>query len=268
MHKEWILVNFGCSFHMTPNKDWFKTYNQVDGGTVLLGNNKACKVIGIGFVRLRMFDGMDRVLQRNLKKLRIDNGLEFCGDKFSKFSRENGVAWHKTVRDTPQQNELAERFNRTILERVRCMLNHVRLLKSFWAEAVSSAVYCINRFPSTTLEFKTPQEVWSGRKANYSKLKVFGCIAYAHTKQDKLEPRALKCIFIGYPEGVKGYKLWCLKPGYKKCLISRDVIFNEIEMANLVKPSKVEIHEKSQDQTIKIKVEFVVTTEGETTTQR
>nr|KYP61706.1 Retrovirus-related Pol polyprotein from transposon TNT 1-94 [Cajanus cajan] len=74
-HKEWILDS-GCSFHMTPNKDWFETYNQVDGGTVLLGNNKACKVIGIGSVRLRMFDGMDRVLQdiRHVPELSV--GLE------------------------------------------------------------------------------------------------------------------------------------------------------------------------------------------------
>nr|KYP63308.1 Retrovirus-related Pol polyprotein from transposon TNT 1-94 [Cajanus cajan] len=205
---------------------------------------------------------------RNLKKLRTDNGLEFCDEKFSKFCRENGVARHKTVRGTPQKNGLVERFNRTILERVRCMLNHAGLPKSFWAEAVSSAVYCINRCPSTALEFKTPQEVWSGRKVDYSELRVFGCIAYAHIKQDKLEPRALKFIFIGYPEGVKGYRLWCLEPGYKKCLISRDVVFNEIEMANLVKPSKVEIHEKSQDQTIKIEVEFTVITEAKAATQR
>ena len=47
--------------------------------------------------------------------------------------------------------------------------------------------------------FKTPQEAWSGMKANYSELKTFGCIAYANLKQDKLELRALKCIFIGYP---------------------------------------------------------------------
>ena len=56
---------------------------------------------------------------------------------------------------------------------------------------------------------------------------MFDCCAYAHVKQGKLEPRALKCIFLGYPKGIKGYRLWCLEPGMRKCIISRDVIFNE-----------------------------------------
>ena len=60
--KEWILDS-GCSFHMCPNKGWFENYKQIDGGVVLLGNNKSCKVIGIGSLRLRMYDGMDMVLE-------------------------------------------------------------------------------------------------------------------------------------------------------------------------------------------------------------
>ena len=74
-------------------------------------------------------------------------------------------------------------------------------------------------------------EVWSGKPADYSSLKVFGALAYALIKQDKLEPRALKCVFIGYPEGVKGYKLWKLESGGgSKVLISRDVTFDETRM--------------------------------------
>lgn len=67
--------------------------------------------------------------------------------------------------------------------------------------------------------------MWSGTLSNYSNLRIFCCSAFAHVKQDKLEPRALKCIFLGYPKGVKGYKLWFIDE--RKCIISRDVTFNE-----------------------------------------
>lgn len=56
---------------------------------------------------------------------------------------------------------------------------------------------------------------------------MFGCAAYAHIKQEKLEPRALRCVFLEYSNEVKGYKLLCLEPGNKKIIISRDVTFNE-----------------------------------------
>ena len=160
-----------------------------------------------------------------------------------------------TVRRTPQQNGLVERFNKTILERVRCMLNHVGLPKSSWAEVVSTVFYCINKSLSTTIGFKTPQEAWSGMNANYSELKTFGYIAYAHLKQDKLEPRALKCIFIGYPQGVKRYKLRCLEPRHKKCIIRRVVMFNELQMENLILPFKSAGSQSSQ---VQVKSEEIV----------
>ena len=71
--------------------------------------------------------------------------------------------------------------------------------------------------------------------------RIFGCIAYAHIRQDKLEPRALKCCFIGYPDGVEGYKLWCLEEGFKKCMIIRDVVFNWLNSnyKNYLKLTKV-----------------------------
>lgn len=83
--------------------------------------------------------------------------------------------------------------------------------------------------PLTALNFKTPNEIWLGKLANYLNLKGFGCIAYAHTKQGKLEPRAFKCAFLGYFKGVKGYKLWYTNLQPLICIISKDVIFIETE---------------------------------------
>lgn len=61
-HHEWVLDS-GCSFHMCPNKDWFISYTKNHGGQVLLGNNKACKVTGIGAIKLKLADGVTRILQ-------------------------------------------------------------------------------------------------------------------------------------------------------------------------------------------------------------
>ncbi|PNX72588.1 copia LTR rider, partial [Trifolium pratense] len=114
--------------------------------------------------------------------------------------RKLGIKRHRTVAYTPQQNGLAERMNMTLLEQVRCMLLRAGLPKRFWGEAVNTAAYLINRCPSTRIDLKTPMEVWSGRPVDYSNLKVFGALAFAHVKQDKLDARAIKCVFIGYPE--------------------------------------------------------------------
>ncbi|CAH9074788.1 unnamed protein product [Cuscuta europaea] len=79
------------------------------------------------------------------------------------------------------------------------------------------------------VNFKTSQKMWSEIKPNITHLRPFGCTAYAHVSQGNLEPRAIKCVMIGYPEGVKGYKLLVIQPGAYKCFVSRDVVFNEVE---------------------------------------
>ena len=105
------------------------------------------------------------------------------------------------------------------------MLSNAHMSNCFWAEAASIACYLINTSPSIPLDKKTPIEVWSGTHADYSQLRVFGCTAYAHIDNGKLEPRAVKCVFLGYGSGVKGYKLW--KPEIQKVMVSRNVVFNE-----------------------------------------
>jgi hypothetical protein len=98
----------------------------------------------------------------------------------------------------------------------------------FWVEVASTTCYLNNRSPSIALNKKTPIEVWSGTPLDYSQLKVFGCTAYVHIDNETLEPRAAKCIFLGYGSGVKGYKLW--NPKTKKVMLSRSVFFKESEM--------------------------------------
>lgn len=194
---------------------------------------------------------------RRVKHLRTDNGLEYLSESFIELCKSKGITRHRTVAGTPQQNGLAERMNRTLLERVRCMILNANLSKTFWGEALSTACYLVNRCPSSAIDFKTPMELWSDAPADYSKLRVFGCLAYAHVRQDKLEPRALKCVFIGYPEGVNGYKVWNMESTGQKCFISRDVIFDETRMGY----TKIEEHPSQQalvDQNSKIEVESTI----------
>ena len=172
---------------------------------------------------------------KQIKRLRTDNGLEFCSGEFNNFCKDQGIVRHLTVRDTPQQNGVAERMNRTLLEKARCMLSNAGLGKKFWAEAVSTACFIVNRCPHTFIGLRTPEEVWSGKPASYDDLKIFGCPAYAHVSQGKLEPRSIKCIFLGYTTGVKGYRLW--NPQTSKVFTSRNVVFNEALMLRQNKES-------------------------------
>ena len=153
---------------------------------------------------------------------------------------------------TSQQNDVVEMMNMTLLERSRSMLSNASLCKEFWTEAINTSCYLVNRSPTTSIELKTPEEVWSGKPTDYSNLRVFGCPVYAHMNEGKLELISKKCVFVGYPENVKGYRLWC--PESSKFLISRDIIFNEsvILKANDVAPSLT----IKENETVEKKVEF------------
>ena len=88
------------------------------------------------------------------------------------------------------------------------MLSNAGLTRSFWAEAVNTSCNLINPAPHIGIHLKNPCEIWSGKPADYSNLKVFGCPIYYHINEGKLKPRARKGVFAGYGDGVKGYKIW------------------------------------------------------------
>ncbi|KAG8491535.1 hypothetical protein CXB51_014880 [Gossypium anomalum] len=271
--EKWILDS-GCTFHMSPNRDWFITYEIVSEGVVLMGNNASCKISGVGTIKVKMFDGVVRTLsdvrhvpelKRNLislsaldskgyrytaesgvlkiskgsfivmkgrrktAKLYVLQGSTVTGDVAVASSSllddditklwhmrlghisENGMAnlskrglldrqgicklkfcehcifgkqkrvrffrgihntkktlckserimRHLTGRYTPQQNSVAERINRTVMENVRCMLSNTNLLKSFWAEVASTVCFLINRSPFVAIEKKALQEKYA-----------------------------------------------------------------------------------------------------------
>jgi len=121
-------------------------------------------------------------------------------------------------------------MNRTIVESTKSMMFHPNLSVNFWAEAANTAVYLKNRSPTTALDVITPYECLSNRKPDVAHLQAFGCIAFVHVPSDqrkKLDRKSRKVIFVGYPDGTKGYKLY--DPVSCMFLRSRDVVFLERE---------------------------------------
>lgn len=96
-----------------------------------------------------------------------------------------------------------------------------------WGVFLLSAFYVLNRTISST-STKTPLEIFYGRKPNLSNLRVIGCRAYPHTRDQilkKLERKATPCWLVGYGDGVKGWVLW--NPVTRTYIVSRDVTFDE-----------------------------------------
>jgi transposase InsO family protein len=195
------------------------------------------------FYRIKEFKALvENQTEKRIKVLRTNNGEKFCGNKFEELCKKCGIARQKTTPYTPRQNGVAERMNMTSMEKARCMLSGVGLGQEFWAEAVGTACYLVNRSPSSTLDEKTPQEVWTGKEPSLTHIKVFGCDAYVHVPKEnmsKLDKKVEKCIFIGYKDGLKGYKIW--NPEIK-VVYSRDVVFREMKdvVKHEVLPSKEE----------------------------
>ena len=94
----------------------------------------------------------------------------------------------------------------------------------FWGETIITACYTINQSPS---------RCGFGKPNGYSNMKSFGFLAYAHQNEGKLKSRAIKCVFLGYPEGTKGCRLWMKDSKGYKVIISRDVVSKEDVMPYL-----------------------------------
>ncbi|GJT03991.1 zinc finger, CCHC-type containing protein [Tanacetum coccineum] len=218
---EWIM-NFGGSYHMTPRRDFLFDFKEFNGGTVLLGDNRECAIKGTKKVRVQMKDGLSFVLENVLYIPELKRNLISLGT----LDREGYTVKLQNGRVKVIKGSLmvfsgtmkgncvysldgwAESGEASVGIQENESLAQSGLPDSFWAEAMVTVAYLINRSPSTALEKKIPIDLWSRHPANYEMLMIFGCIAYSHMNQGKLKLRAIKCIFLGYLDGVKGYKLW------------------------------------------------------------
>jgi hypothetical protein len=111
---------------------------------------------------------------------------------------------------------------------VRTLLFHAATPPSYWVEALSTAVFLINRRPSSSIHNGIPYHLLHRKMLDYSILRVFGCLCYPNLSAmtpHKLSPRSAACVFLGYPPSQKGYR--CLDLSTRKIIISRHVVFDE-----------------------------------------
>lgn len=161
-------------------------------------------------------------MNSSISRLKCNNGAEYKSEKFQKFCIEKGIQIEYTVPFTPELNGKAERLNRLIAERARAMISDSGMPKSLWPQAVTCAVYLINR--SVTVNNKIPAEMWYNKPVDLSNIKVFGCRASAlipKEKRSEFDSKALECFMVGYM--TNGYRLF--HDG--EFITARNVIFDE-----------------------------------------
>ncbi|PKU67898.1 Retrovirus-related Pol polyprotein from transposon TNT 1-94 [Dendrobium catenatum] len=166
--------------------------------------------------------------QSSIKCLRTDGGGEYINHSFKKFLTHYGIVHQVTCPYTPQQNGVAERKHRHLLDTLRALLFQSSLPHVFWPEALLTAAHTINRLPSPNTKHKSPYELLHLQKPDYTHFRVFGCLCYPWippSLHHKFMPHAAPCIFLGYAEPTKGYKCFNLTTG--RIHLSRHVKFFE-----------------------------------------
>ncbi|KAK3025978.1 hypothetical protein RJ639_040952 [Escallonia herrerae] len=161
--------------------------------------------------------------------LRSDNAKEYMSGSFQNYMNQRGILHQSSCTDTPAQNGVAERKNRHLLETARALLFQMKVPKPFWADAISTACFLINRMPSTVLNGDVPYSVLFPTKPLFPvEPRIFGSTCFVRDVRPhltKLDPKALKCVFLGYSRLQKGYR--CYSPNLHKYLVSTDVVFSE-----------------------------------------
>jgi hypothetical protein len=178
---------------------------------------------------IRKFKASAEVESRHtLRVFRTDRGGEFTASEFMDWCTDRGIKRHLTAPYSPQQNGVVERRNQTVVGMARCMLKGTSMPARFWGEAVTTAVFVLNRSFTRSVEGRTPYEAWYGVKPDVKYLRVFGCRAHAKvTKPNlkKLDDRRQPMVMLGYEPGGKAYRLF--DPTSKRVHVSRDIVFDE-----------------------------------------
>ncbi|GJS32716.1 retrovirus-related pol polyprotein from transposon TNT 1-94 [Tanacetum coccineum] len=234
------FMDSGCSRHMSGNIAHLSDFKDFDGGYVTFGGGaKGGRITGKGTIKmenliLKIFSWVfflrtkdetseilidfikeiENLVDKKVKIIRSDNGTEFKNHVMNEFCREKGIKREYSVARTPQQNGVAERKNRTLIEAARTMLADSKLPTTFWAEAVSTACYVQNRVLVVKPHFKTPYELFRGIKPAIGFMKPFGChvtILNTLDKLGKFDGKSDEGFFVGYSLSSKAFRVYNIR---------------------------------------------------------
>ncbi|GJY07594.1 ribonuclease H-like domain-containing protein [Tanacetum coccineum] len=211
------VIDSGCSRHITWNMSYLIDYEYIDEEYVAFGENpkrrenhdkKNDETSGI----LKSFiTGIENLVDHKVKVIRCDNGTEFKNREMNQFCEMKGILRQFSVARTPQQNGVAERRNRTLIEAARTMLADSKLPTTFWAEAVNTACYVQNRVLVVKPHNKTPYELFHGRTPTLSFMRPFGCPVTILNTIDhlgKFDGKADEGFFVGYSLNSKAFRVF------------------------------------------------------------
>ncbi|XP_074306515.1 uncharacterized protein LOC141641765 [Silene latifolia] len=240
----WILDS-GASYHICPRREWFTTYEQVDGGTISMANSAVCRIVGIGSVRVRTHDGKFCTLNEVRHVPLMSKNLIFLSTLDSKGFSFQGVGGVLNVCKDVDKEDLTKLWHMRLghmSERGMQTLSKEDLLCGHKVKNMDFCEHCVfgklhrSKFPKAvhrtkgTLDY-IQSDCWGPSKVkSLGGHRAFGSTAYYHVSEGKLEPRAKKGVFVGYGDGVKGYRIW--SPSEGRIILSRNVVFDENSMVN------------------------------------
>ncbi|GJW98659.1 ribonuclease H-like domain-containing protein, partial [Tanacetum coccineum] len=225
------VIDNRCSRHMTGNMSYLTEFEEIDRGYVAFGGNpkggKITVVIDdysrfswVFFLATKdetsgilksFITGVENLIDQRVEVIRCDNGTEFKNKEMNQFCKRKCIKREFSVARTPQQNRVAERKNRTLIEATRTMLADSKLPTTFWAKAVNTACYVQNRVLVTKPHNKTSYELFLGRKLALGFMRPFGCpvtILNIIDHLGKFDGKADEGFVVGYSINIKAFKVF------------------------------------------------------------
>ncbi|KAF7841396.1 Retrovirus-related Pol polyprotein from transposon TNT 1-94 [Senna tora] len=190
---------------------------------------------------------------KSIKAVRSDRGGEYYGryiesgrnpGPFALFLKEHGIEAQYTMPGTPQQNRVAKRCNRTLMDMVRSMISHSCLPEFLWGDALRTATYVLNQVSSKFVE-NTPYELFTSKKPTMKRLRVWGCKAEVrpyNPQLKKLDAKTISGYFIGYCPGSRGNRFYCPSHSTRVIEFDRAYYFENDSNSGSEAPRAIQIH--------------------------